>query len=171
MLRLVLVGPMALLLASCADGAVSVTDQQPALELTGRVVDAADILSSEFEARLTATLAALEKDTRVQLVVTTTPDLEGEDIASYSYTLANSWGIGSAERNDGLMVLVAPNERKVRIEVGYGLEASVKDEEAAQIIRNDVVPHFQRGDYETGIEASVQSLILEVTPDELKKAA
>ncbi|MEL6486322.1 MAG: TPM domain-containing protein, partial [Pseudomonadota bacterium] len=98
-------------------------------------------------------------------------DLTGKDIAAYSLDLANSWGIGSEERDDGLLLLVAPNERQVRIEVGYGLEASVKDEEAAEIIANQIIPHFRESDYEGGIEAGVGALIDEVTPFELKEAA
>jgi len=143
----------------------------PAMELTGRVVDEADILSAEFETALTGKLKELEERTLVQLVVATTPDLKGYDIADYSLNLARAWGIGSAECNDGLLLLVAPNERKVRIEVGYGLEASVRDEEAGEIIREAVLPSFRAGDYEAGVDAGVDGLIYEVTPYDLKKAA
>jgi len=120
---------------------------------------------------MTATLAQLEVDTQVQLVVATTPDLSGEDIALYSLNLANAWGIGSEERDDGLLVLVAPNERRVRIEVGVGLEASVKDEEAAEIIASHMIPRFRESDYEGGIEAGVEALMDEVKPFEMKEAA
>ncbi len=143
----------------------------PDLELTGRVMDAAEIFKPNFEEALTSKLAKLEKDTKVQLVVATTPDLEGHEIEFYSLELANSWGIGSEERDDGLILLVAPNERKVRIEVGRGLEASVKDEEAKEIIRDTIIPEFENGDYEAGVEAGVEKLILEVTPHEMKEAA
>ncbi|NQZ48432.1 MAG: TPM domain-containing protein, partial [Erythrobacter sp.] len=81
------------------------------------------------------------------------------------------WGLGSAERDDGLLLLVAPTERRVRIEVGYGLEASVRDEEASFIIQNEILPHFRSGEYEIGITAAVDALIREVTPYELKEAA
>jgi uncharacterized protein len=90
-------------------------------ELTGRVVDNADILTPEAEAALTAKLAALETQTQRQLVVATVPDLQGYDISDYGYQLGRAWGLGDAERNDGALLLVAPNDRKVRIEVGYGL--------------------------------------------------
>ncbi len=143
----------------------------PALELTGRVVDAADILDEQFEQDLTERLALLEQDTDVQLVVVTTPDLMGQMIDVYSLELANNWGIGDAERNDGLMILVAPNERKVRIEVGLGLEDIIKDEEAAEIIQTGVLPNFRAGDFAGGIAKGVDGLIAEVTPVELKEAA
>lgn len=160
----------ALLLVGCAAEADSSTGE-PVLELTGRVVDAAEVLSPGFELLLAGKLEKLEEDTQVQLVVVTTPDLGGEDVADYTRDLANAWGVGSAERNDGLVLLVAPKERKVRIEVGYGLEASVKDEEAAVIIRDDIVPHFSSGDFERGVDRAVDSLIREVSPYELKEAA
>ena len=161
---------LALLLSACAQ-ANGADKSAPAIELTGRVVDAADILSEQFEDELTARLAQLETETKVQLVVATTPDLKGYDIADYSFELANLWGIGSKERDDGLLVLVAPNERKVRIAVGLGLEASVKDEEAAEIIREAIIPAFRKSDYETGVSQGVDRLIDEVTPIELKEAA
>ena len=92
-------------------------------------------------------------------------------MAEYSVDLGRSWGIGDADRDDGLLLVVAPNERKVRIEVGYGLEASVRDEEAAEIIQEAILPSFRQGDYETGIRQGVDQLIVEVTPYELKEAA
>ncbi|MEZ5695109.1 MAG: TPM domain-containing protein [Sphingomonadaceae bacterium] len=143
----------------------------PALELTGRVVDAADIIATPVEAQLTSQLEQLEADTGVQLVVATTPSLEGKDILVYSVDLARAWGIGDAKRNDGLMLLVAPNEREVRIEVGYGLESTVKDEEADEILQQAVLPEFRKGSFERGIMQGVDRLILEVTPAEMKEAA
>lgn len=143
----------------------------PALELTGRVVDAAEILTPDFEQRLTARLAKLEQETKVQLVVATTPDLEGRTIEAYALDLANGWALGDSQRNDGLLLLVAPAERKVRIEVGRGLEASVRDEDAAAIIQNAILPRFRAGDFVGGIEAGVTSLALEVTPFPMKEAA
>ena len=161
---------LALLLSACAQ-ASGADKSAPALELTGRVVDAADIFTDQFEDSLTATLTQLEADTKVQLVVATTPDLRGYYIEDYSLELAKAWGIGSKERGDGLLVLVAPNERRVRIEVGLGLEASVRDEEAAEIIREAIIPAFKRSDYETGVSLGVGRLIDEITPIELKEAA
>lgn len=146
-------------------------DSAPALELTGRVVDAAAILSPEFEQYMTARLALLEEETEVQLVVATTPDLGGRKIEDYSLDLAKAWGLGDAHRNDGLLLLVAPNDRKLRIEVGLGLESSVRDEDAAAIIQNDIVPHFRSGQFERGIDAGVEALAREVTPVPMKEAA
>jgi uncharacterized protein len=154
--------------AEAQDDAAAAT---PALALTGRVVDAAGILSPESEQRLTARLARLEKETLVQLVVATTPDLEGRTIEAYALDLANGWGLGHAKRNDGLLLLVAPRNRKVRIEVGRGLEASVRDEDAAVIIDKGMIPYFRNGDFEGGIEAGVEGLAREVTPIVMKEAA
>ncbi|MEP5938487.1 MAG: TPM domain-containing protein [Erythrobacter sp.] len=166
--RTVLLGVGSLALAcGCAP---EETETPPALELTGRVVDAAEILDEQFEKNLTQRLELLEQDTNVQLVIATIPDLQGYDISDYGYQLGRDWGIGDAERNDGLMILVAPNERKVRIEVGLGLEGLVKDEEAAEIIRTGILPKFRTGDFENGISQGVDGLIVEVTPIEPKPA-
>lgn len=170
MARLVFAFSAALALSACAAEA-GAPDEPPALELTGRVVDAADILTPAYEARLTEMLAGLEADTKVQLVVATTPDLKGQDIADYSLALGNAWGIGDADRDDGLMLVVAPNERRVRIEVGLGLEDTVTDEEAAQIIDKNILPYFRLGEFETGISKGVEGLSREVSPTELKEAA
>ena len=169
-----LAGLAELLVMGCAAGVETPATAQaapPALELSGRVVDAADIIAGPKEAELTRTLAMLEKETGVQIVGATTPSLNGRTITDYSLDLANSWGLGNAERDNGLLLLVAPTERRVRIEVGYGLEASVRDEEASFIIQNEILPHFRSGEYETGITAAVDALIREVTPYELKEAA
>ena len=168
-MRLALLSLTALLAACAAE--VSGPAQEPSLELTGRVVDAADVLSEGYEQEMTDRLAQLETETRVQLVVATTPSLRGASIESYSLDLANGWGIGSEERDDGLLLLVAPNDRRVRIEVGRGLEASVKDEEAADIIENAIIPSFEKSDYEEGISNGVGRLIEEVSPVQLKEAA
>lgn len=164
------------LAALLASGCVAEAQDQaaksgPALQLTGRVVDAADILSFESEQRLNVRLARLEEETKVQLVVATTPDLEGRTIEAFSLDLANAWGLGDAKRNDGLLLLVAPNQRKVRIEVGRGLEAAVRDEDAAAIIDTRILPAFRQGAFERGVEAGVESLSREVTPAQLKDAA
>ncbi|MEM7780647.1 MAG: TPM domain-containing protein [Pseudomonadota bacterium] len=167
-------GFAALLLASCATEDEAASDNAaaaPALELTGRVVDAADVLAASTEATLTETLEALESDTGVQLVVATTPDLEGREIDAYSFDLGNAWGLGSAERNDGLLLLVAPNERQVRIEVGIGLESKVTNLEASEIIHVAMMPHLRRGDFSSAMIVGVDSLIEEVEETEVKEAA
>lgn len=160
-----------LLMAGCAAEAEVAEAPQPALELTGRVVDAGDILTDAFERDLTADLAQLEEDTLVQLVVATTPSLGGRTIEDYALDLGNAWGLGDAERNDGLLLLVAPNERQVRISVGLGLEEAIRDEEAKIIIDNSIIPHFREGDFEAGITAGVEGLSREVAPLLMEEAA
>lgn len=142
-------------------------------ELTGRVVDAADILPPEREAALTAKLEALEAQSQRQLVVATIPDLQGYDIADYGYQLGRAWGLGDAERNDGALLIVAPNDRKVRIEVGYGLEGYLTDALSSIIIQNQILPAFRAGDFPGGIEAGTEAIIaqLQLPPDEAASVA
>lgn len=132
-------------------------EAQPAafLELTGRVVDDADIVPPLIEADITAQLAALERDTGAQFVVVTTPDLQGYSIEDYSLNLARGWGIGSEARDDGVLLVVAPNDRRVRIEVGYGLSDTVLPDELAARYIGNMLPHFQRSDMLTGITVGV----------------
>ena len=141
--------------------------------LSGRVVDAANIISPATEAALTARLATLETQTRRQLVVATVPSLGGQDVADYGYLLGRSWGIGNRERNDGVILLIAPNERRMHIAVGYGLEPVLTDALSAQIIRNDITPAFKQVDYDSGItagdNASARQIML--TPEEAAAAA
>lgn len=142
-------------------------------ELTGRVVDNADLLSPEAEAALTTKLEALEAQSQRQLVVATIPDLQGYDISDYGYQLGRAWGLGDAQRNDGALLLVAPNDRKVRIEVGYGLEGDLTDALSALIIQNQILPRFRDGDFPGGIEAGTDAIIaqLQLPPEEAAKIA
>ncbi len=137
-------------------------------ELTGRVTDAAGIIPDDVEARLTEKLEAIETQSLRQVVVATIPDLQGYDIADYGYRLGREWGIGSKERDDGALLIVAPNERKVRIEVGYGLEPQLTDGLSWQIIDNDIVPRFKDDDMPGGIEAGVDAIaqVVKLTPAE-----
>ena len=137
-------------------------------ELTGRVVDQADLLDPAQEAALTAKLEALEAQSNRQLVVATVNSLEGYDIADYGYQLGRTWGIGQdadgeAEKDNGLVLLVAPNERKVRIEVGYGLEGIMTDALSSVIIQNDILPQFRNGDMAGGIIAGVDRIATQLT--------
>ena len=131
--------------------------------LSGRVVDGANILSPEAETRLTAQLAALETQSQRQLVVATVPDLQGYDVADYGYRLGREWQIGDTERNDGVLLLIAPNERKMHIAVGYGLEPVLTDALSAQIIRNAITPKFRDGDFDGGIGAGVDAIARQIT--------
>lgn len=131
----------------------------PTLALAGRVTDAADILPPAAEAALTQQLTAFEQRTRHQMVVVTVPSLEGRDVADYTRALANRWGIGRREEDDGVVLLVAPNERKARIEVGRGLETTLTNELCAEIMNARMIPRFSDGDYTGGIDAGVEALI------------
>lgn len=142
-------------------------------QLTGRVVDAANILSDADEVSLNAKLTRLAQQSKRQLVVVTIADLQGYDIADYGFQLGDHWGIGDKERDDGALLIVAPNERKVRIEVGYGLEGIMPDVVAGRIIRDTIVPHFKQGDYPGGISAGTDAIvkILLLPPEEARKLA
>lgn len=132
---------------------------QPAFpELTGRVVDQADLISPAAEAELSQQLEALERDTTDQLVVVTIPDLDGYDIADYGYQLGRHWAIGQAEGNNGVLLIVARDDRKVRIEVGYGLEPVLTDAMSSIIIQREIIPPFRSGDFEKGITNGVAAI-------------
>lgn len=142
-------------------------------KLTGRVVDEAHLLSPEQVGALDAKLAALEQQSQRQVVVVTVPGLQGYDIADYGYKLGRAWGIGDKGRNDGALLIVAPTERKVRIEVGYGLEGIITDGLSSDIIRNTIVPRFKANDYAGGIDAATDQIItqLRLPDDEARKVA
>lgn len=142
--------------------------------LTGRVVDAAKILPEDVEARLTAKLATLEQETGgTQLVVATIPDLEGYEIEDYGYRLGRHWGIGQKGTDSGAILIVAPRERRVRIEVGYGLEPVLTDALSLLVINEKLRPAFRAGDFPGGVEAGVDSLIeiLKLPPEEAAERA
>jgi uncharacterized protein len=141
--------------------------------LTGRVVDAAHVLPADIAARLDQKLAALETQSQRQLVVATIPDLQGYDISDFGYRLGRAWGIGNKQRNDGIILIVAPKERQVRVEVGYGLEPIVTDGLSALIIQDTMLPKFKAGDMPGGIEAGADALIKQLTlpPDQAQQIA
>jgi uncharacterized protein len=138
-------------------------------ELTGRVVDQADLLSAEQETQLSDELRGVEERTEHQFVVVTVSSLGGHAIEDYGLNLGNSWGIGRKDANDGVLLIVAPIERKVRIEVSYGLETTLTDDEAKRIIDDDILPRFRTGDMAGGIEAGAEGIIEEIAPE--KKAS
>lgn len=139
-------------------------------KLSGRVVDAAGLLSPETEAALTEKLKTLEDTTTRQLVVATIPDLQGYDIADYGYRLGRDWGLGQREEDNGALLIVAPNERKVRIEVGYGLEGYLTDALSSVIINRQIVPRFREGDMEGGVVAGTDAIVaqLSLPPEEAR---
>jgi uncharacterized protein len=133
---------------------------QPAVPaLTGRVVDLADILSPATEKTLTALLAAHEDSTSNQVAVLTIPSLEGEAIEDYAIHVAQAWALGSATNDNGVLLLVAVEDREMRIEVGLGLEAVLTDVAASRIIRNDMVPYFRSGDFDEGVLVGAQRIV------------
>ena len=160
---------LAAVLAFCASPSLAQTFPK----LTGRVVDDAHLLSPEQAATLDGKLAALEAQSQRQMVVVTLPSLEGYEIEDYGYRLGRAWGIGDKQRNDGLLLIIAPNERKVRIEAGYGLEGIITDALSSVIISREVVPRFKANDYPGGINAAADQLIaqLQLPEDEARKVA
>ena len=132
---------------------------QPVPALTGRVVDGAEVLSPWVEDALTARLAALEDSTTAQLVVLTVPSLGGEPIEPYANRVFRAWGLGQAEADNGVLLLVARDDRELRIEVGYGLEGVLTDAESSSIIRNVIVPRFRDGDYDAGVLNGVDAVL------------
>lgn len=133
--------------------------------LTGRVVDNADLLSAADEQALTEELKALEEESSDQLVVVTLPSLQGYPIEDFGYQLGRYWGIGTANLDNGVLLIVAPNERKVRIEVGYGLEPILTDALSKIIIENAILPRFRAGDFSGGIKDGVRDIALALTGD------
>lgn len=127
--------------------------------LTGRVVDQAELLSPQAEARLSAQLEALEQSTGDQLVVVTLSSLQGHEIEDYGYQLGRSWGIGKGVNDSGALLIIAPVERKVRLEVGYGLEPVLTDAMSASIIQNSILPPFRSGDFERGILDGTDAIV------------
>lgn len=128
-------------------------------ELTGRVVDRADMLPAQAEARLTAMLQAHEQATTEQVVVVTLPDLQGYAIEDYGYQLGRHWGIGQQGEDSGALLIVAKDERKIRIEVGYGLEGRLTDAASATIINQIITPAFKQGDFPSGIVNGAAAMI------------
>jgi uncharacterized protein len=133
---------------------------QPAVPpLTGRVVDRAEVLSPATEGQLTALLEAHEQATTNQVVVLTIPSLEGSTVEEVANAVFNAWGLGQAGRDNGVLLLVAHDDRELRIEVGYGLEGALTDAEAGRIIRHVIVPRFREGDFDGGVMAGVTAIL------------
>lgn len=142
-----------LLAASVATAAI----EFPAL--SGRVVDEAGLLSPQTRAALTEKLATHETKTGQQIVVVTLDSLHGMDITEYGYQLGRHWQIGQQGEDNGALLIVALQERKVRIEVGYGLEGVLPDAISADIIQQVILPKFRQGDYQAGIVAGVNAIL------------
>lgn len=130
--------------------------------LTGRVTDAAGVLPADVAAGLTSKLEALETSTGTQLVVATVPSLQDYPIDDYGYQLGRAWGIGQKGKNNGVILLIAPNERKVRVEIGFGLEERLTDGLAALVISREILPRFKAGDLPGGVVAGTDTLIAQL---------
>ena len=134
--------------------------------LTGRVVDNASLLSSSEKEELSSYLESLEDTTGAQIAVLTVSTLAGDSLESFSIRVADEWKLGRKDEDDGAILLVALAERKIRIEVGYGLEDKLTDMKCGLIIRNVIAPYFQNGDYGGGIAAGVKNMVGIVAGDE-----
>jgi uncharacterized protein len=158
MSRLLLV----LIVCVCASGVASALTFPT---LTGRVVDEANVIDQATRNALTQKLADLETKTTDQLVVVTLKSLQGTSIEDFGYQLGRQWGIGQKEKNNGVLLIVAPNERKVRIEVGYGLEGTLTDALSKVIIETAIVPRFRANDMSGGISRGVDNIIQVLSGD------
>jgi uncharacterized protein len=128
-------------------------------QLTGRVVDQAGILSASTRDGLREMLAANERATGTQIVVVTLKSLQGYSIEDFGYQLGRTWGIGQKGKNTGALLIVAPNERKARIEVGYGLEGTLTDAASRTIIEREILPNFRSGDFNGGVIAGSAAIV------------
>ncbi|MCP4902342.1 MAG: YgcG family protein, partial [bacterium] len=126
--------------------------------LAGRVNDLANMIGSQTQQQIESTLEGLEKDTGAQIAILTVDSLEGEVIEDYALRVAETWSLGQAEADNGILILIAKSERRIRIEVGYGLEGPVPDVLAKRIIDSVMQPQFRDGDFDGGVQGAVHSL-------------
>ena len=127
--------------------------------LTGRVVDDAEILSPPARDRIAGLLKAHDEKTSNQIAVLTLPTLDGESVEGYATRVFEAWKLGQKGKDNGVLVVVVPKDRKMRIEVGYGLEGTLPDVAAARIIRNVMTPAFKAGDYDKGVGDGVAAIV------------
>ena len=153
---------LALVVVLCA-GVVALALSFP--PLTGRIVDQANIIPLDARNAIEPKLRDLEDKSGIQLVVATVTSLEGQEVEPYANQLFRTWKLGEKAKNNGVLLLVAPNERRVRIEVGYGLEGTLTDALSKIIISNAIAPRFKAGDYGGGIARGVDDIITVLTTD------
>lgn len=153
-LRLVILLLAALLLAA---GSALAAPATPAAR--GYVNDTAGLLSPEARGQIERFLRDFERSDSTQIAVLTVPSLEGEDLEGYAVRVAQAWGIGQKEKDNGALLLIAKEERAVRIEVGYGLEDRLTDLLAGRIVDQEIVPRFKAGDFDGGVKAGVQAMV------------
>ncbi len=143
--------------------------------LTGRVVDAANLLQPDQKAALEAKLQGIEQATGHQVVIATIPDMQGYPLEDYGYRLGRAWALGDKEKNDGLIILLAPNnpagQRGPRIEVGYGLEPLVTDAFSSVVANGIMTPMLKAGDISGALNAGVDAIgeQIKLTPEEAAK--
>jgi uncharacterized protein len=133
--------------------------------LTGRVIDQANVLTAQNRTSLESKLKDFEDKSRIQIVVATVKSLQGSDIETYANDLFRFWKLGQAQKNNGVLLVVAPAERKVRIEVGYGLESTLTDAMSSVIIASAMIPRFRAGDFSGGIERGVDGIVTVLSSD------
>ena len=135
-------------------------DGVPPMAIAGRVTDAADILTGEEETRLSDRLARYEARTRHQIIVATTPGLNGARVDNFGTCLANRWRIGRAGQDDGILILVAPHERRMRIATGIGMEKILTDDKALAVV-HQMTPYFARADYAGGLATGIDAIAVQ----------
>lgn len=132
----------------------------------GFVNDFANVLSQETQAKLEGMLSAFEKSTTNEVAVVTLPSLDGEPVENVAVSLFKKWGVGKKGKDNGVLFLIAPNERKMRIEVGYGLEGAINDALAGRIMDEVVIPRFSAGDMDSGIAAGTLTIVKVISAKE-----
>lgn len=151
-----------LILPFSAISANAATEPSSLPSLSAYVNDTAGLLSQETATRLESTLAGLDKEESTQIVLLTIPSLQGAPLEEYALGVAERAGIGQRGKDNGALLLIAKDERKIRIEVGLGLESSLTDLRCGRIIRNIITPRFKKGDYDGGITAGIEAMISSV---------
>src|ERR1700756_1235829 len=154
--------PVAVATLLCAGLAALAVNFPP---LTGRIVDQANVIPAATRSAIESKLADLEIKSGIQLVVATVSSLQGQEIEPYANQLFRAWKLGEKSKNNGVLLLVAPNERRVRIEVGYGLEKTLTDALGKIIIANAIAPRFKAGDFGGGVARGVDDIITVLTTD------
>ncbi len=166
MQRAVIAAPLAILLI--ASGCKAATplpesaacDGIPQITMQGRVTDAANILSGTDEGRLSNLLAEYEQRTTHQMVIATTPSLHGARVGNFGTCLGNRWRVGSEDKDDGILILIAPNERQMRIATGLGMEKVLTDDKALGVVQQ-MMPYFKSLDYAAGLSHGIELIAAE----------
>lgn len=138
---------------------------------SGYVNDYANLIDSQKESQINAMISSLEKNTSVEIAVLTVDDLQGLDIETYAVELFEKWKIGKRDLDNGILILVSKNDRQVRLEVGYGLEGKIPDLVANDIIENQMIPEFKRGDFGKGIFDAVERITLIIDPNSASQSS